>query len=134
MPAIPPLNWIAVSSQPPLQSSTALSTTKPQLPFLITTLYGLNRKHRSQKFLYCCLHIRCCGNWFTEPLHSNECLPWLHYSSLQVSCHNIKPMSITSRPTCSVCHFTITYNIVPTEPIAPCNTISFKSRLHGSNQ
>jgi hypothetical protein len=76
------------------------------------------------------LRTGCHGNVFTEPLTSNECLLWLHYSGLQASCHNIKPMSITSRPTYSVHHFTITHNTVPTEPTAPCNMPC----LHGSNQ
>jgi hypothetical protein len=85
----PQLNWIDISSQSSLQSSTALSTTKPQLSSFITTLHGPNRKHRFQQFLYCCLRIRCRGNLFTNPLPSNERL-WFHYSGLQESCHSIK--------------------------------------------
>jgi hypothetical protein len=43
----------------------------------------------SQQYFNCCLLIRCCGNVFTESLPSNKRLLWLHYSSFQVSCHNI---------------------------------------------
>jgi hypothetical protein len=54
-------NWIAISSQPPLQSSTALSTTKPQPSSFTAILHGANRKHRFQQCLYCCLRILCHG-------------------------------------------------------------------------
>jgi hypothetical protein len=36
--------------------------------FLTTPLHGPSRKHRFQKYLYCCIRIRCRGNVFTEPL------------------------------------------------------------------
>jgi hypothetical protein len=85
----PRLNWIAMSSQPSLQSSTALSTTKPLLSSFMTVSHGLNRKHHSQQFLYCWLRIQCRRNLFAEPLPSNGRLLMLHYSSLQASCHNI---------------------------------------------
>jgi hypothetical protein len=73
----PQLNWIAICSQPPLQSLTALSaqlslsiifncrfSTDSLYPvaFPITTLHGPNRKHRFQQFLNCSLRIiRCRG-------------------------------------------------------------------------
>jgi hypothetical protein len=90
------LNWTAISSQPPLQSSTGHSTTKPKLSSFITNLHGPNRKHRFQQYLYCCLRIRCSGNVFTEPLPSNERLLWLHYSGLQASCHNMMGTQIAT--------------------------------------
>jgi hypothetical protein len=62
--------------------------------FFVTTLHGLNRKHRSQQFLYCCLRIRCRGNLFTEPLSRNGRLLWLQCSGLQASCHIIKHVSV----------------------------------------
>jgi hypothetical protein len=72
------LNCIAICSKPPLQSSTAHSTTKPHLSSFIITLYKLNRKHCSQHFLCCCLRTRYCGYLFTEPLPNNGHV-WLHY-------------------------------------------------------
>jgi hypothetical protein len=72
--------------------------------FFITTLHGPNRNHRFQQypyccvftdpllkngFFYCCVHIRCRGNVFAEPLSSNEHPLRLQYSGLQASCHNI---------------------------------------------
>jgi hypothetical protein len=57
--------------------------------FFITTSHGPNRKYRSQQFLYCCLRIRCRGNFFTEPLPNSWRLLWLQYSGLQASCHNM---------------------------------------------
>jgi hypothetical protein len=33
---------------------------------------GPHRKRRVQQFFYCCLCIRCRGNFFTEPLSSND--------------------------------------------------------------
>jgi hypothetical protein len=62
----PQLNWIAISSQPPLQSSFALNSQhfsswlnfQPSTPF-ITTLNGSNRKHVSNDtfivFIVCIL-------------------------------------------------------------------------------
>jgi hypothetical protein len=73
------------SSQPPLKSSTAHSTIKPQLSSCIITLQGPNIQHHFQQYLYC---IRCC-DVFTQPLPRNERLIWLHYTGLQASCHNI---------------------------------------------
>jgi hypothetical protein len=61
----PQLNLIAISSQPPLQSTNADTNTKPQLSSIIT-LHGLNRKHRFQQHLYCSLRVCCRGNVFTE--------------------------------------------------------------------
>jgi hypothetical protein len=52
------------------------------------TLHGPNRKH-SQRFLNCCLRIRCRGNLFAEPLPTNGSLLWLHYFGLQVSRHSM---------------------------------------------
>jgi hypothetical protein len=68
---------------------TQHSPAKPQLSSFITTLHGPNRKHCIQQYLYCCLRICCSGNVFTEPLPSSGRLPWLHYSGLQASCHNM---------------------------------------------
>jgi hypothetical protein len=80
-----------VTQLPSSQLSTNCSHGTSELDWLvfITTLHGPNRKHRSQQFLNCCLRIRCRGNLFTEPLPSNGRLLWLHYSSLQGSCHSI---------------------------------------------
>jgi hypothetical protein len=54
----------------------------------ITISHWPNRKHLSQRFLFCYLRIRCSGNLFNEPLSSKGHLLWLHYSSLQTSCHD----------------------------------------------
>jgi hypothetical protein len=43
----------------------------------------------AQKYLACCLPIRCCGNLFTNSLTSNEHLLGLRYSGFQALCHNI---------------------------------------------
>jgi hypothetical protein len=43
----------------------------------------------AQQYFDCCLCIHYHRNVFTEPLPSNECLLWLHYSSFQASCHSI---------------------------------------------
>jgi hypothetical protein len=42
----------------------------------------------AQKYLNCCLFIRCSENVFTDLLHSNERLLWLCYSGFQASCQN----------------------------------------------
>jgi hypothetical protein len=68
-----------------LRNSTAFSAEL----FVITTLHGPNRKHRSQNFFYCFSHVRCHGNLFTETLPSNGRLFWLQYSSLMASCQYI---------------------------------------------
>jgi hypothetical protein len=86
--------------------------------FFITTLHWPNRKHYSEQFFYYCLHIRCCENLFTEPLPGNGRLLWLHYSSLQASCHNIfklwlnsfKNTSLYKRCTCISVHILILFN------------------------
>jgi hypothetical protein len=39
--------------------------------FFVTPWHGPSRKHLFQKYLYCCMRIRCCGNVFTEPLPRN---------------------------------------------------------------
>jgi hypothetical protein len=46
---------------------------------------GQYRKHRTQKFFYCCVYIRCSMNVFTKPLSSNGCFFWVHYSCFQAS-------------------------------------------------
>jgi hypothetical protein len=58
----------------------------------------------SWQSLYCCVHIRCRGNVFTEPLLSSRCLLWLHYSGFQALCHNILNLGVfqTFCKTCSV--------------------------------
>jgi hypothetical protein len=40
---------------------------------LITPLHEPRRTHRFQQYLYCCMHIRCPGNVFTELLPRNGC-------------------------------------------------------------
>jgi hypothetical protein len=80
----------------PLQSSAALSTTKPQL----CSLHAPNRKHRFERYLCYCLRIRCRGNVFTEPLPSSERHPWHHCSGLRTSCQLLgsrKPCVIVNR-------------------------------------
>jgi hypothetical protein len=59
--------------------------TVPDSGLFASTLHGPNIKHYSQQFLCCCLHIRCRGNLFTEPLPNNAYLLWLHYFVLHAS-------------------------------------------------
>jgi hypothetical protein len=61
-----------------------------------TSLYGLNREHRLQQFLYCSAltvaavtWLGCRGNVFTEPFPSNGRLFWLHNFDFEPSCHNM---------------------------------------------
>jgi hypothetical protein len=47
-------------------ASTRPTPPSPTTPCYITPLHGPSRKHRFQGFLFCCMHIRCRGNMFTE--------------------------------------------------------------------
>jgi hypothetical protein len=84
--------------------------------FFISTLLGQKRKYRFQQyrcccvltylllrdgFFYCCVHIRCCGNVFTEPLPSNGRLFWLHYSDFQPLYHNIWHQQVCCSSLCT---------------------------------
>jgi hypothetical protein len=58
------LNYSAISSQSPLQSSTELDCPNfLHNPSVRTTL--------KTPVFYCCVHVRSCGNVFTEPLLRN---------------------------------------------------------------
>jgi hypothetical protein len=56
------------SSSLPERNCTRHSLAKPQLSSFIPTLHGPNRKHRFQRYHYCCLRIRCRGNMFSRCL------------------------------------------------------------------
>jgi hypothetical protein len=59
-----------LSSQPPMRNRTNV------VPCLyVTSRHRPHRKHPVSNRKYCCLHIRCHGNVFTEPLPRNcRCL------------------------------------------------------------
>jgi hypothetical protein len=60
--------------------STQLSTElQAKTAVFIKPRHRPHRKHRLQRFLYCCMRIHCRGNdVFTEPLLINVRLVWLH--------------------------------------------------------
>jgi hypothetical protein len=89
----------------PLKVNRYFGWTRPL--HLQSAEQGPNIKHISQQFLYYCLHIRCRGNLFAQPLHRNgssiaeyvliyegNCLLSLclamNYFSFQESWHNMK--------------------------------------------
>jgi hypothetical protein len=87
----PQLNWIPISSQPPSQSSTALSTTKPHLSSFIATVHGpIENIVSNNTSIVTCVFVAA-GNVFTEPLPSNKRILSLHYSG----CHNKKTWTFT---------------------------------------
>jgi hypothetical protein len=49
----------------------------PPILFLITPLHGPSSKHCFQKYSYCCIHIRCRGNAFTEPRNGSDIFTYL---------------------------------------------------------
>jgi hypothetical protein len=68
------LNYGAISSQPPLQSSTEMPTPN-SLDFPRCLLYNFSVQTTSKRpFLYCCVRLHLRGNVFTEPLLRNGCL------------------------------------------------------------
>jgi hypothetical protein len=71
------LRW-RYSNPPPRGMPTFLSL---HVEYLI--LHGPHRKHRVQQFFYCFMCIRWRRNVFTEPLHGNIRLFWLHCSGFQ---------------------------------------------------
>jgi hypothetical protein len=55
--------WWRYSTPPPLSRPGVL---------VIQPRDGPNRKHHPQQFFYCCVHVLCSGNMFTEQLPSNS--------------------------------------------------------------
>jgi hypothetical protein len=75
------LLWVPSTQNPILTSQRPIFKKKKKIirwqeilgeNYFSLLLHELHRKRRVQKFLYCCMRIRCSHKVFTEPLPSND--------------------------------------------------------------